>query len=354
MNRNPLIDIAKGVGILFVVFGHNWIVDHHEGALHRIIFAFHMPLFFVLAGMLIKPSITFRTFFRSRLHSLVKPYFVVLVLLCGVPVVKRVLRTGTFRTDEVLPFLGIVYGTGSTIPWMHLWFLVHLFAASIASLFILRSIKNLDLAHKLAVSLFLLCAGYVLLISLSGGIRLGSLAEPARFGLPWSLDLLPITCAYIVFGSCCGLTILNSRPTITRVVAAIATFALLQIAFSETIDFNTRVYGGIFVATTQALCGVYLCFVLSRLLARSSVLARAFAYMGSHSLFILIFHGFFQAWCFGVTARHLSNPYLCGVLSLAAGLSLPLAMYEMSRRISLLRMMLLPAGSGTRLELQKA
>ena len=46
--RIPEIDIAKGVGILLVVIGHNLPV---ESMLRNYIYTFHIPLFFVLSGM---------------------------------------------------------------------------------------------------------------------------------------------------------------------------------------------------------------------------------------------------------------------------------------------------------------
>lgn len=43
--RDKLIDIAKGVGILLVVFAHTY-----SGILSGAIYYFHMPLFFMLTG----------------------------------------------------------------------------------------------------------------------------------------------------------------------------------------------------------------------------------------------------------------------------------------------------------------
>jgi len=43
----PWISIAKGIAILCVVAGHTFAPDSYK---NRIIFSFHMPLFFILAG----------------------------------------------------------------------------------------------------------------------------------------------------------------------------------------------------------------------------------------------------------------------------------------------------------------
>ena len=52
MERNRVFDIMKGVGILSVILGHMDI----ESYWRNVIYSFHMPLFFILAGY----------FFRSR------------------------------------------------------------------------------------------------------------------------------------------------------------------------------------------------------------------------------------------------------------------------------------------------
>ena len=46
------IDIAKGVAIFLVVFGHTmqYIADN-EGIIFKIIDLFHMPFFFMLSGL---------------------------------------------------------------------------------------------------------------------------------------------------------------------------------------------------------------------------------------------------------------------------------------------------------------
>lgn len=50
--RYDFIDVAKGIGILFVVFAH----VNYTPSLLTIIYSFHMPLFFVLSGMLFNPN----------------------------------------------------------------------------------------------------------------------------------------------------------------------------------------------------------------------------------------------------------------------------------------------------------
>ena len=51
--RDSIIDAAKGYGILLVFLGH---LVYYDSPLFRVIFNFHMPLFFALSGMTFSPE----------------------------------------------------------------------------------------------------------------------------------------------------------------------------------------------------------------------------------------------------------------------------------------------------------
>jgi len=51
--RIPVVDAAKGYGILLVFLGH---LVYYDSPLFRVIFNFHMPLFFLLSGMTFSPE----------------------------------------------------------------------------------------------------------------------------------------------------------------------------------------------------------------------------------------------------------------------------------------------------------
>jgi fucose 4-O-acetylase-like acetyltransferase len=139
--RNKTVDIAKGLGILFVVFGHNWIVLHEKGELYRIIFSFHIPLFFFLSGVFLKETGSLPSFLKSRANSLLKPYFVV---LCGLGLAQIVAGKGS-----LFYFVGLLYSTGSTIAWTPLWFLPYLFIVIIFSWLTVKIFTNNLLNQKI-------------------------------------------------------------------------------------------------------------------------------------------------------------------------------------------------------------
>lgn len=50
--RIDWVDVAKGVGIFLMVMGHSSMPD----AVNRWIYSFHMPLFFLLSGLVFNPG----------------------------------------------------------------------------------------------------------------------------------------------------------------------------------------------------------------------------------------------------------------------------------------------------------
>jgi len=135
---NPLrvewIDVARGVGILLVVFGHTLrglvrssIIPSSgwAAAVDEWIYAFHMPLFFCLSG-LFAPRLAargFRAILLDRLTGIVYPYFLWSVLQT---VVQIGLSRFTNNPAGLTDLTRIPYE-----PNMQFWFLYALFLISL-------------------------------------------------------------------------------------------------------------------------------------------------------------------------------------------------------------------------------
>lgn len=75
-NRIEWIDIAKGIGILFVIAGHTFCLGYSYP-----LYAFHMPLFFFLSGLLFKDKKEgFADFLKSKTNSLIRPWLIILFI----------------------------------------------------------------------------------------------------------------------------------------------------------------------------------------------------------------------------------------------------------------------------------
>lgn len=72
-NRNVTIDILKGIGIVLMVLGHMHFDDQYFG---RIVYAFHMPLFFLVSGFLYKKPNNLFNYLKRKAKRILVPYAV--------------------------------------------------------------------------------------------------------------------------------------------------------------------------------------------------------------------------------------------------------------------------------------
>lgn len=125
------IDIAKGLGILAVTWAHIMI----GGWSHKVIYAFHMPLFFLLSGMLFRRDKynSFVSFIRKRAKRLLMPYVLYSVATWGIWALFRFLRHD--QVDSYLsPLLQTFIAQGSGEFMVHnsaLWFIPCLFVVEL-------------------------------------------------------------------------------------------------------------------------------------------------------------------------------------------------------------------------------
>lgn len=213
-SRNTTVDVAKGIGIILVVVGHNWSVLHPKGEVFRIIFSFHVPLFFFLSGIFLKSASPFKPFLVARANLLLRPYFITLTTLGVVQLLWAMIRN-RLETQHTYYFWGLLYSTGETISWAPLWFLTNLFISSTFALIIIKRVKSRNWIAAIAIILLILGSHYIGTFwdpnyvrgsMVSGSAILSPLIGRARQlpGLPWSLDLSPITVSFMLWGYVLG------------------------------------------------------------------------------------------------------------------------------------------------------
>ncbi|HIV69975.1 MAG TPA: acyltransferase [Candidatus Aquabacterium excrementipullorum] len=127
------MDYAKGIGIVLMVYGHiAWGVCNaglecdraRESIVHSVLYTFHMPLFFLLAGLFLKRSLAAHGgasgLIANKFNTVAYPYAIWSLLQGGVELLfGRYKNTGAVSVQEILAF-----------PWeprMQFWFLYTLF-----------------------------------------------------------------------------------------------------------------------------------------------------------------------------------------------------------------------------------
>jgi fucose 4-O-acetylase-like acetyltransferase len=335
--RVRTIDIAKGITIIGVAFSHSHLEQFLQGLNHILAF-FRMPLFFFLSGIFFNDAIGLTDLVLRKTDSLLKPYFVTL---------------GIFLLIDTLlgkPFLpeakGILYGNGDTItsPWGTSWFLPHLWALFIFSyvIFSITNIRNKSSYHKILLVCALLIAGAAIIDKfwyLPININGRTIKIP---GLPFSFDS-----AYFISGCFLREQVKSFRPKPPFVLLTLSLFIVIAIFTGAQIDLNERIYHEPLLSTLAAYFGIYLMLSLAYFLDHLTLPARVFCYAGQASLFILIFHAFFEDQVHSILSHwnFFSQDLYVSILSFASCLTMPLVIRAIVVRTDFLALFYLPLKS---------
>lgn len=125
--RNHSIDVMKGIAILCVILGH---IDSLSDIGKNLIFSFHMPLFFIVAGYFYKPVNNYREKLIKDVKRLIIPYIATGGVLCIYSfIVHFLLRSD--HENAYLTFWALLFPTGlhgivNANSWP-IWFLFALF-----------------------------------------------------------------------------------------------------------------------------------------------------------------------------------------------------------------------------------
>ena len=113
------IDVAKGIGIILVILGHTF-------ALSKIfvLYTFHMPLFFLISGLLAKTRISFYDTILKASKSILRPWLIFfLISLCVVCLIPS--WRNQLSWDEIM--LDLYTSNTNFIQNSSLWYLVCFF-----------------------------------------------------------------------------------------------------------------------------------------------------------------------------------------------------------------------------------
>lgn len=208
--RLAWLDTLKGWGIAFIVLGHIVGAGVHlsdglsqafcAGA-YRYFYAFHVPLFFCVAGMTLRPA-PWGRFLYGRTRRLLVPYFVigvlsVLVYTVAIDFVAPILQAGggayyDDRVTHLSVWASLKILLSGNIFWSPLvankvlWFIPALFSATLVG-------------HCLAHVSQRWWAWLIFGMGAAALVRWVSLPE-----LPWCLNSVPYWLIYLAFGVLLG------------------------------------------------------------------------------------------------------------------------------------------------------
>lgn len=136
--RITYLDNAKGIGIILVIMGHTYMNIEHL----RLIYAFHMPLFFMLSGMLIhikkEYNLPFKTIFIKKIKSMMIPYISFSVIYLVYYLIK-----GLQDSASIPSFYEQIYNFFSLYGIDVMWFLPALFMGELACILFVKALLKL-------------------------------------------------------------------------------------------------------------------------------------------------------------------------------------------------------------------
>lgn len=289
--RIELIDIAKAITIVLVILGHT--TGNLETPMYRrVLYSFHMPLFFFLAGLSIRPKAlrTFRgwkDFLKKNLLALIVPYLIFAFIYAP------------FSFDNVPKFLyGSWQALGKAGTLTSLWYLTALFIARIYCQILFDLIGRTKAENNRMIPGLLAAPMFAV----------GFLLPKLEGGYPWCLDVSFVAAGFILLGIALRQRILIFAQA-KGWILSLFTAASAGILFCGTILRGDALelslmcgsnYGNLFWFMLNAVSGSALIIGISMLLFRISregawtFSTAAITYIGQHTLGIFLLHKNFQ------------------------------------------------------------
>lgn len=266
--RVQWVDVARGIGIILVVWGHvlranvTLAMTPWAAAQERVIYAFHMPLFFVLAGLFLLRSVgKGRTeFLKGRWWSIIWPYLLWSLITGIIELAMARFVNSPISPSEVLLI--------PVVPIEQYWFLYALLVCQLVCL----------VAYPSKGRLYLLTIAGLIALKLLGGAWIGLRA----------FLYLPFVVAGVVLAGSLGR--LSTGPRWKSAALAAGGF----LAITATL-WGSSVWGETYATfLTNGLAGSLGCLGSAMVLARSKV-SKFLASLGQASLAIYVLHTLFSA-----------------------------------------------------------
>lgn len=271
--RDTFFDCVKGIGILLVLLGHTLPA---ESFLRRVIYSFHMPLFFIVSGFFFKSKLnkTFPEVVKTVLITILIPYvFFLLVWSCCCGWLYRGLFSSDCITNTIISCL-----KGCPVINTPCWFLYYLAASSIVLWLMCSCFGKID---KHAPLLAIIVSFVLTLIPVA-------LPPSVKIFLPLNFFKLMTPVMFMAIGL--TIKVYGIRSSAFYAAPFLVVIMLLSLCaecvivyFGGSLDINSLVVGKIWLLPT-ALLGAIACFSFSALVNRFNVMSKPLAYIGLHSL----------------------------------------------------------------------
>ncbi len=306
--RINYLDMARGIGMILVVIGH---ISYVAEPIRNYVTAFHMPLFFLISGILIQykgeEKAEFSMTFRKKLKSLMLPYMVFSVSYFFIESIRLIIRD----LDEWNVVLRQVWQSFCLQGVSALWFLPALFFGEVIFVWIRK-----HFGHIFTVISLLLFVGIAYLANeyasafFETHISLG-------YGLLEDFIFMIIRSVFCVGLVGCGyylstLFINKKIAVLLEAMCSVFLFVLLGVLvkYNASVDLRAMELGNPVLFLTGGIVGsmgiILMCRVISGVSFRP--LHSVLEYFGRNSLWIMATHIEFRILYLAILLATFLNP----------------------------------------------
>lgn len=262
--RLTYLDVAKGIGILLVVIGHVYAFNRQIVDRFFVIwlYSFHMPLFFIISGMLIayKDEKDIWKFVKKRIKGILIPYVFFSIFSIIVFAIVNDFSREVFVQNVKATICGVGIDT--------LWFLPALFFGEVI-FFVLRNL----LKNK-----YVICIISAIIYTL-GNFMMKDYGLICLF-----LGRICIAVGFIMIGNyTMNLIRKRNMPLYGLIVIAILSVILSKI--NGLVDLNNLVFNNHILYLINSLIGTYLILEISKLIDIDEI-----TYWGRNTLIVMATH----------------------------------------------------------------
>lgn len=275
------IDIARGIAILAIIIGHMGLYN-----LNRIVYTFHVPIFFLITGYFVSDNVTIKEIINKRLKTLIIPYIVCCIWIIVLNGVKTfIISNGQLQmilkgSAEFLAAAMYGAGTDWKLPFHiksigAIWFLL---AAFWGEILLRLSLKLKEYYRIIFLTMILLaailsCKKILLPLSIQPGMAaaffmylgyLGKKIVPQAKCMAKEVQIVGIFCALIIW---------------LEFIVKFDAFYLVRCELGQTV-----------INIFRSVCACVVIFWFSKKIENKKIISSRLAYIGKYSVIVLQLH----------------------------------------------------------------
>lgn len=293
-NRETDIDIAKGIGIILVIIGH-WISNDD---VVKIIYAVHMPLFFILSGIVMKEKKQFtlkELIYNER--KLIVSYVFWTIIFMMYDFIMRAIIQGEGLSRIIKDIFYIISMWGNSV----LWFLVTLVFAKVVTYIWITVCKSKIIQIGVMLTIFIISSYIVVYIDLWRDSK--SFYTLLYYVIGSILRVFQAS-FFLNVGICLKSVVKYIRKMNKGATLAIGTLLLVAIIFisscaDKRVDMHYMLWGdNVFLSLIVAIAGAIGILLVCQNLKQLKMTQKILTWFGINSLFLMTIHSYFDIYEF--------------------------------------------------------